>query len=65
LDDLEGGDVRRVEVLEVFALELDVLERGEGGELGEAEEGDDGVHEGVRGWGRMGVAVDVDWESVR
>jgi hypothetical protein len=40
--------VRSVEVLEVFSLELDVFQRDESGELGETEEGDNGVHEGMR-----------------
>lgn len=36
-----------VEVLKIFSLQLDVFQRGEGGELGEAEEGDDGVDKGM------------------
>ena len=62
---MEGSDVRGVEVLEIFALKLDVFQGCEGGELGETEERDDGVDEGMRRGGGMGIAVDVDWESVR
>jgi hypothetical protein len=34
---MERSDVCRVEILEIFALELDVLQRSEGGELRETE----------------------------
>jgi hypothetical protein len=53
-----------VEVLEVFPLKLDVFQRSEGGELREAEEGDDGVDEGMRCGRGMRIAVDVDGESM-
>lgn len=53
-----------VEVLEIFALELDVFQRGGSGELGEAEEGDDGVHEGMRCGGGVWITMDVDGESM-
>jgi len=56
--------VRSVEILEIFALELDVFQWNEGGELGETEEGDDGVHEGMRCGGGVWIAVDVDGESM-
>ena len=36
-----------VEVLEIFSLKLDVFQRSEGSKLGEAEDGDDGVDEGM------------------
>jgi hypothetical protein len=42
-----------------------VFQRYEGGKLGETEERDDGVHEGMHRGGGMGIAMDVDWESVR
>ena len=48
MNDLERGDVGGVEVLEIFSLKLDVFQRSEGGKLGETEEGDDGVDEGMR-----------------
>ena len=64
MDDLQGSDVRGVEVLEIFALELDVFQWGESGELGETEEGDDGVHEGMRCGGGVWIAMDVDGESM-
>ena len=32
LDDMERGDMRGVEIFEVFALKLEVFQRGEGGE---------------------------------
>ncbi len=62
---MERSDVRGVEILEVFALELDVFQRGEGGESGETEEGDDGMDKGMRRGGGMRIAMGVDWESVR
>lgn len=62
---MEGRDVRGIEIFEIFALELDVFQRYEGGKLGETEERDDGVHEGMHRGGGMGIAMDVDWESVR
>lgn len=57
--------MRGVEVFEIFALELDVFQRCEGGKLGETEERDDGVDVGMHRGGGMGIAMDVDWESVR
>jgi hypothetical protein len=62
---MEGSDVSSVEILEIFALKLDVFQRCEGRELGKTEKGDDGVDEGVHRGGGMRIAVDVDWESVR
>ena len=56
--------MRGVEILEVFALELDVFQGGESGELREAEEGDNGVHEGMRCGGGVRIAMDVDGESM-
>lgn len=56
--------MRGIEILEVFALELYVFQRDEGGESGETEKGDDGVDEGVRGGRGMRITVDVDWEPV-
>jgi hypothetical protein len=40
--------VRSVEILEIFALELEVFQWNEGGESGETEERDNGVHERMR-----------------
>jgi hypothetical protein len=54
-----------IEVLEVFSLELDVFQRGEGGESRETEEGDDGVDEGMRCGGGVRIAVDIGGKSVR
>ena len=54
-----------VEVLEVFSLELDVFQRGEGGESRETEEGDDGVDKGMRCGGGVRIAVDIGGKSVR
>jgi hypothetical protein len=56
--------VRGVQILEIFSLELDVFERGEGGELGETEKGDDGMDEGMRRGRGMRITMDVDWEPV-
>jgi hypothetical protein len=56
--------VRSVEILEIFALELDVFQWDESGELGETEEGDNGVHEGMRCGGGVRIAMDVDGESM-
>jgi hypothetical protein len=56
--------VRSVEMLEIFALELDVFRWGESGELGEAEKGDDGVYEGMRCRGGVRITMDVDEESI-
>jgi hypothetical protein len=56
--------VGSVEILEIFALELDVFQWNESGELGETEEGDDGVHEGMRCGGGVRIAMDVDGESM-
>jgi hypothetical protein len=62
---LERGDVRCVEILEIFALELNVLQRSEGGELGETEKGDDGMNKRVRCRRGMRITVDIDGEPVR
>ena len=62
---MEGCDVRGVEVFEIFALELDVFQRYEGGESGETEERDDGVDVGVHRGGGMRIAMNVDRESMR
>lgn len=56
--------MRSVEILEIFALELDVFQWSESGKLGETEEGDDGVYEGMRCGGGVRIAMDVDGESV-
>ena len=56
--------MRGVEILEVFALELDVFQGGESGELREAEEGDNGVHEGMRCGGGVRITMDVDGKSM-
>lgn len=56
--------MRGVEVLEVFALELDVFQWGESGELGEAEEGNDRVHEGMGCGGGVRISMDIDGESM-
>jgi hypothetical protein len=56
--------VRSVEILEIFALELDMFQWGESGELGEAEEGDDGVYEGMRCGGCVRIPMNVDGESM-
>ena len=40
--------MRSVEILEIFSLELEVFQWNESGELGETEEGDNGVYEGMR-----------------
>jgi hypothetical protein len=61
---MERGDMRGVEIFEIFALKLDVFQRSEGGESGETEEGDDGVDVGMCRGGGMRIAMDVDWESV-
>jgi hypothetical protein len=61
---ISGRRVRSVEILEIFALELDVFQWGESGESGETEEGDNGVHEGMRCGGGVRVAMGVDGESV-
>lgn len=62
---MERSDVCRVEILEIFALELDVLQRSEGGELRETEKRDEGVDKWMCCGRSMRIAVDVDWESVR
>ena len=56
--------MRSVEVLEIFALELDVFQWSEGGELGETEEGDNGVYEGMRCGGGVRITMEVDGESM-
>jgi hypothetical protein len=56
--------MRGVEIFEIFALKLDVFQRGEGGESRETEERDDGVDVGMCRGGGMRIAMDVDWESV-
>jgi hypothetical protein len=56
--------VRSVEILEIFALELEVFQWSESGEFGETEEGDNGVHEGMGCGGGVRIAMDVDGESV-
>lgn len=56
--------MRSVEMLEIFALELDVFQWNESRELGETEEGDNGVHVGMRCGGGVRIAMDVDGESM-
>ncbi len=56
--------MRGVEIFKVFALELDVFQWSESRELGETEEGDDGVDEGMCCGGCVRIAVDVDGESM-
>ncbi len=56
--------MRSIEILEIFALELDVFQWGECGKLGETEEGDDGVDEGMCCGGGVRVAMDVNGESI-
>ena len=56
--------MRSIEILEIFALELDVFQWGASGELGETEERDNGVHEGMRCGGGVWIAMDVDGESM-
>jgi hypothetical protein len=56
--------VRSVEILEIVALELDVFHWSESGELGETEEGDNGMHEGMGCGGGVRIAMDVDGESM-
>jgi hypothetical protein len=51
-------------MLEIFALELDVFQWNESRELGETEEGDNGVHVGMRCGGGVRIAMDVDGESM-
>lgn len=53
-----------VEILEIFALELDVFQWSESRELGETEEGDNGVYEGMRCGGGVRIAMDVDGKSM-
>ena len=64
MDDLEGSDVRSVEMLEIVALELEVFQWSKSGELGETEEGDNGMYEGMRRGGGVRIAMDVDGESM-
>lgn len=56
--------MRSVEILEIVALELDVFHWSESGELGETEEGDNGMHEGMGCGGGVRIAMDVDGESM-
>ena len=65
LDNLERRDVRRVEILEILALELDVLQRSEGGKTREAEKRYNGMNERMGGGGSMRIAMNIDRESVR
>jgi hypothetical protein len=62
---MERCDVRCVEIFEIFALELNVLQWSEGGELGKTEKRDDGMDERVRCRRGMRITVDVDGEPVR
>lgn len=56
--------MRSVEILEIFTLELDVFQRSESGKLGETEEGDNRVHEGMRCGGGVRITMKVDGESM-
>jgi hypothetical protein len=57
--------VRRVEVLEILALELDVFQRSEGGKREEAEKRYNGMNERMGRGGSMWIAMNIGWESVR
>ena len=64
LDDLEGCDVRRVEVLEILALELDVFQRSEGGKMRETKKRYNRMNERMGRRGSMRIAMNIDRESV-
>ena len=65
LDNLERRDVRRVEVLEIVALELDVFQRSEGGKVRETKKRYNGMNEWMGRGGSMRIAMNIDRESVR
>ena len=64
LDNLERCDVRRVQVLEILSLELDVFQGSEGGKTREAEKRYNGMNERMGRGGSMRIAVNIDRESV-
>ncbi len=57
--------MRRVEILEILALELDVFQRSEGGKMSETIKRYNGMNERMGRGGCMRITMNINRESVR